>query len=143
MMELVEQLLEKTAEAVRTVPELAGNVPVFERPFKRVEWFPALNTAAGTDVLALEDDKLRALAARVGVEKPESMSRPKVLDEMFQALIESKLVKPTFVVDYPVERSALAKPKRGKPKLNERFAVLASGERMGNTVGGRSARSSK
>ena len=132
MMELVEQLLEKTAEAVRTVPELAGNVPVFERPFKRVEWFPALNTAAGTDVLALGDDELRALAARVGVEKPESMSRPKVLDEMFQALIESKLVKPTFVVDYPVELSPLAKPKRGNPKLTERFELFANGKELAN-----------
>jgi len=83
-------------------------------------------------VLALEDDKLRALAARVGVEKPESMSRPKVLDEMFQALIESKLVKPTFVVDYPVELSPLAKPKRGNPKLTERFELFANGKELAN-----------
>src|SRR5207248_6206582 len=66
------------------------------------------------------------------VEKPESMSRPKVLDEMFQALIESKLVKPTFVVDYPVELSSLAKPKRGNPKLTERFELFANGKELAN-----------
>jgi len=132
MMELVEQLMERVADTVRTVPEVAANVPAFERPFRRVEWFPSLNTAAGTDVADLDDASLRALATRVGVEKIESMSRPKLLDEMFQALVEPKLVKPTFVVDYPVELSPLAKPKRGNPKLTERFELFANGKEMAN-----------
>jgi lysyl-tRNA synthetase class 2 len=132
MMDVVEALLEKAADAVRSVPELRGKVPVFERPFARVEWFPALNAAAGTDVEALDDSGLRALATRIGVEKPETMSRPKVLDEIFQALVESTLVKPTFVVDYPVELSPLAKPKRGNPKLTERFELFANGKEMAN-----------
>ena len=132
MMELVEQLLERTADAVRSVPELAGNVPSFQRPFKRVEWMPSLNVAAGLDVGSLSEKDLRALAGRVGVEKPESLSRPKLLDEMFQALVESKLHQPTFVVDYPVELSPLAKPKRGNPLLTERFELFANGKEMAN-----------
>jgi lysyl-tRNA synthetase class 2 len=132
MMDLVEQLLEKTAEAVRSIPELAPAVPTFERPFRRVEWLPSLNAAAGVDVTGLDDAALRALAARVGVERPETLSGPKVLDEMFQALVESKLVEPTFVVDYPVELSPLAKPKRGNPKLTERFELFAHGKEMAN-----------
>ncbi|HEX9309422.1 MAG TPA: lysine--tRNA ligase [Gemmatimonadaceae bacterium] len=132
MMELVEQLMEKTAEAVRSVPELAPTVPSFDRPFKRVEWMPALNAAAAVDVTSLDDNALRALAKRVGVEQSESMSRPKLLDEMFQALVESKLVQPTFVIDYPVELSPLAKLKRGNPKLTERFELFANGKEMAN-----------
>jgi len=132
MMDLVEQLLEKTAEAVRSVPELAANVPTFRRPFPRVEWMPSVNAAAGVDVASLDDKALRALAQRVGVEKTESLSRPKLMDEMFQALVESKLVEPTFVVDYPVELSPLAKPKRGNPKLTERFELFANGKEMAN-----------
>ena len=132
MMDLVEQLLEKTAEAVRSVPELAANVPQFRRPFKRVEWVPSLNAAAGVDVASLNDAALRSLAQRVGVEKPESLSRPKLMDEMFQALVESKLQAPTFVVDYPVELSPLAKPKRGNPSLTERFELFANGKEMAN-----------
>jgi len=132
MMELVEQLLERTADAVRSVPEFAAKVPSFHRPFKRVEWIPSLNEAAGVDVTSLDDAKLGALAGRVGVEKQESLSRPKLLDEMFQALVESKLVQPTFVVDYPVELSPLAKPKRGNPKLTERFELFANGKEMAN-----------
>ena len=132
MMDLVEQLLERTAEAVRSVPELAANVPTFNRPFQRIEWIPSLNAAAGVDVTSLDDPSLRALATRIGVEKPEALSGPKLLDEMFQALVEPKLVVPTFVVDYPVELSPLAKPKRGNSKLTERFELFANGKEMAN-----------
>ena len=132
MMDLVELIMEKTAEAVRSVPELAANVPQFHKPFKRIEWVPSLNAAAGVDVTSLNDAALRSLALRVGVEKPDSLSRPKVTDEMFQALVESKLQEPTFVVDYPVELSPLAKPKRGNPALTERFELFANGKEMAN-----------
>ena len=132
IMDLVEALLEKTAEAVRSVPEIQANVPQFRRPFERVEWVPSLNAAAGVDVASLNDAALRSLAQRVGVEKPESLTRPRVMDEMFQALVESKLQEPTFVVDYPVELSPLAKPKRGNPSLTERFELFANGKEMAN-----------
>ncbi len=132
IMDLVEMLLEKTAEAVRSVPEIQASVPQFRRPFERVEWVPSLNAAAGVDVASLNDAALRSLAQRVGVEKPESLTRPRVMDEMFQALVESKLQDPTFVVDYPVELSPLAKPKRGNPSLTERFELFANGKEMAN-----------
>ena len=71
-------------------------------------------------------------ARHLGVQKVETLSRPKVLDEMFQALVESKLHDPTFVIDYPVELSPLAKPKRGTPGLTERFELFAKGKEMAN-----------
>jgi lysyl-tRNA synthetase, class II len=132
MMELVEELLEKAADAVRAIPELATKVPTFRRPFKRVEWIPSLNAAAGVDVTGLSEQALQSMARRVGVDNPEGLSRPKLLDEMFQELVESKLQEPTFVVDYPVELSPLAKPKRGNPELTERFELFANGKEMAN-----------
>jgi lysyl-tRNA synthetase class 2 len=142
MMGRVEALLVRAAEAVRSVwspPATEGaiehgteGVPTFATPFPRVEWVPSLNKALGADALAMDDAALRTAAQRVGVHKVETLSKPKVLDEMFQALVESKLHEPTFVIDYPVELSPLAKPKRGNPQLTERFELFARGRELAN-----------
>jgi lysyl-tRNA synthetase class 2 len=133
MMERVESLLVAASDAVRGVPGLEAEVPVFATPFPRIPWAGSLSQAAGADVLALEDGALRALAERVGVTKVGALSRPKVLDELFQALVESRIDTPTFVVDYPLELSPLAKPKRGGPAgLTERFELFAKGKELAN-----------
>ncbi len=132
MMNTVEALLAAAATTVRNTTGLEAQVPELTPPFKRVEWVPALNSAAGTDVMALSQKNLIALANKVGVEKTSELSRPKLLDEVFQALVESKLIEPTFVKDYPLELSPLAKPKRGNPELTERFELFANGKEMAN-----------
>ena len=142
MMERVESLVVRAADAVRSIwspPDIEGavehgveGVPTFSPPFPRIEWVPSLNAALGADALNLDEASLRNAAQRVGVQKPESLSAPKVLDEMFQALVESKLQEPTFVVDYPVALSPLAKPKRGNPALTERFELFARGRELAN-----------
>jgi lysyl-tRNA synthetase class 2 len=132
MMGRVERLISAAADAVRAVPGIAGRVPGLEPPFPRVEWLPALNTALGEDVAALDHTALRNRAERVGVERVGTLSRPKLLDEMFQALVERHFDRPTFVLDYPVELSPLAKPKRGNPALTERFELFAKGRELAN-----------
>ena len=145
MMARVESLVVRAADAVRAVwsPPVdgvgavehgSGGVPVFRPPFPRVEWVPSLNAALGSGGSALDmsETDLRNAARRVGVERVETLSRPKVLDEMFQTLVESKLYEPTFVVDYPAELSPLAKPKRGHPALTERFELFARGREVAN-----------
>ena len=142
MIERVESLVVCAADAVRAVwspPEIEGavehgadGVPSFSPPFPRIEWVPSLNAALGVDALSLDEESLRNAARRVGVQRVESLSAPKILDEMFQALVESKLQAPTFVVDYPVALSPLAKPKRGNPALTERFELFARGRELAN-----------
>jgi lysyl-tRNA synthetase class 2 len=147
MMGRVEHLLVTAADAVRAVLGTAAlsaeerlvlpddsfvEVPVLRPPFPRVEWVPSLHAAAQADVMELDLPGLRNLAQRVGVQAVATMSRPKLLDEIFQALVESTLDEPTFVVDYPKELSPLAKPKRGNPALTERFELFAKGRELAN-----------
>jgi lysyl-tRNA synthetase, class II len=132
MMTLVEELLVHAANAVRVVPGIADVVPALRPPFPRIEWVPALEAAIGVPALAQSDDTLRNIAATVGVQHVESLGRPKLLDEIFQAAVESRLDEPTFVVDYPRELSPLAKPKRGDPALTERFELFARGKELAN-----------
>jgi lysyl-tRNA synthetase class 2 len=132
MMGRVESLLVNVAATLITMPGLEEKVPQLTPPFPRIEWVPSLEKAAGMDVMSSDDSSLRQLAHRVGVSHPETLSRPKLIDEVFQALVESKIDSPTFVVDYPVELSPLAKPKRGNPSLTERFELFARGKELAN-----------
>jgi lysyl-tRNA synthetase class 2 len=132
MMGIVERLLVHASDAVRAFLRFADVVPRFALPFPRIEWVPALSAALGADAMSLDDTTLRNHARRAGVSQPEALSRPKVLDELFQAHVESKIATPTFVIDYPVELSPLAKPKRGNPQLTERFELFANGKELAN-----------
>ena len=140
MMDRVEALLVGAAEAVGAMladaPAVGDarerEVPVLAPPFPRISWVPTLNAALGSDVTTMDDEAVQNAARRVGVHSVDTLSRPKLLDEMFQALVESKIESPTFVIDYPVELSPLAKPKRGNPKLTERFELFARGKELAN-----------
>ena len=132
MMTVVEQLLVHVADAVRAVPGAGEKVPALHPPFPRIEWTTSINAALGRDALSLTTAELSAEAKARGIEKVDAMSRPKLLDELFGALVESKIEEPTFVVDYPVELSPLAKPKRGNPALTERFELFARGRELAN-----------
>ena len=132
MMSIVEPLIERAADAVRAVLGVGERVPMLRPPFPRVEWVPQLVRAVGSDPRRLDDAGLRNMALRAGVQHVDELSRPKLLDELFQALVESKLREPTFVLDYPVELSPLAKPKRGDPTLTERFELFAGGRELAN-----------
>ena len=132
MMERVERLLVCAADAVRNALGPETDVPVLKPPFGRVEWLPSLNAALGFDAFSVDDESLRNAARRAGVEQVDALSRVKLLDELFQVHVESKIEKPTFVIDYPMELSPLAKPKRGNPRLTERFELFASGRELAN-----------
>jgi lysyl-tRNA synthetase class 2 len=147
MMARVEAVLVAASAAVGDVLSVEG-IPPEERlvlpddelvapvalhpPFPRIEWVPSLNAAAGMDVMSIDEPSLRHLGERVGVNGVGTLSRPKLLDEIFQALVEVTIDSPTFVLDYPKELSPLAKPKRGNPLLTERFELFARGKELAN-----------
>ncbi len=139
MMDRVETLLVCASDAVLRVmrdgsggPDLPA-MPDFKPPFPRVEWLGSLSRAMGVpNVMELNTAALAEAAEQAGVVKVESLSRPKLLDELFGVHVESKIDSPTFVIDYPLELSPLAKPKRGNPALTERFELFARGKELAN-----------
>jgi lysyl-tRNA synthetase class 2 len=84
------------------------------------------------DVLQATEAEQRRLAERARVARAGELSGPALLDELFQTLVEAKLDEPTFVLDYPLALSPLAKPKRGNPALTERFELFARGKELAN-----------
>ncbi len=141
MMDVVEALVGAAARAVRAAlgtldrraDAAAFDGALQEGRFSRIAWAPALSAALGVpDVLQLDDVALQSAAARAGVQGVGGLGRAKLLDELFQAHVESKIDRPTFVLDYPLELSPLAKPKRGNPALTERFELFARGRELAN-----------
>ncbi|MBA3657830.1 MAG: lysine--tRNA ligase [Gemmatimonadaceae bacterium] len=131
MMDVVESLLVVCSEAVRAVLS-DDSAPVLTPPFPRLEWVAAFQTNTSVDPLMASTQDLLRTAESFGVEHASTLSRPKLLDEIFQSAVESTLMHPTFVIDYPRELSPLAKPKRGNPALTERFELFAGGRELAN-----------
>ena len=134
MMELVEQLLAGLAKAVRGDCRVSyqGTEVDFSPPFDRVPFVDALADALGRGPLDAPVDELRARAAGLGADDLEGAGRGKLMDRLFGALVQPRLVQPTFVVDHPRELSPLAKAKRGAPDLAERFELVVAGQEIAN-----------
>ena len=75
---------------------------------------------------------MRAALANRDIDDLDGMPRTKLIDQLFGEFVEPKLQQPTFVVDFPIEISPLAKPKRGDPTLAERFELFIRGKELAN-----------
>jgi lysyl-tRNA synthetase class 2 len=136
VMRLTEELL------IHVVDQVLGGGPVkfgeheihFRAPFARYTMYEAIRDVGGVDVPALDDEGLRAEVRRLGVpaDEVQAMGRGRLIDELFGALVEPKMIQPTFITDYPREMSPLAKPKRGDPELTERFELMLAGKELLN-----------
>jgi lysyl-tRNA synthetase class 2 len=135
MMDLVESMIATVAAAVTggsTVLEFQGRQLDFTPPYRRLSFSDALREHGGVDVESMTDAQLVQKAGSLGVQDSGDMSRPKLLDELFKELVEPHLVQPVFIMDYPRELSPLAKPKRGDPRLVERFELMVAGREIAN-----------
>lgn len=135
MMELVEHLWSQAAEAVLGEPyvERGGHRINLTPPWRRVTMRDAILESTGVDIEAATD--LPSLQAAVAERRLEVAPQPtwgKLIDELFSTFVEPKLIEPTFIIDYPVELSPLAKRKPDKPHLVERFEFFIGGLELGN-----------
>ncbi|MDX1764709.1 MAG: lysine--tRNA ligase [bacterium] len=138
LMLLTEELLAEVTERVRgtLVVEYKGNAINMQPPYTRIAYTEALEDALKARGYSLEGldnlDALRKTAAALEIPVQARASRAKILDKLFESLVESKLVQPTFVVDYPTELSPLSKRKPDNLELVERFELFIAGKEIAN-----------
>jgi lysyl-tRNA synthetase class 2 len=135
MMDMTEELMEKIALELHgtTVVRVGDNEINFARPWKRYTMYEAIEAFTGQDISTMDEATMAETAKSLGVTIDRSMGRAKLIDEIFGAMVEPKLIQPTFITDYPVEMSPLAKKHRDNPGLVERFEVICNGKEVANS----------
>ncbi|MCL5024265.1 MAG: lysine--tRNA ligase [Nitrospirae bacterium] len=101
-------------------------------PWKRLPMLDALREKGLPDDAVADFDKALAWARERNIEIEKGASHARVLDEIFKEIVEPGLVQPTFIIDYPVELSPLAKRKRDNPALVERFELFIASREIAN-----------
>lgn len=113
------------------VLERHGTRLSFERPFARRDFHELITETAGLDLRTASEPEMRAALRRQQVDA-DALAGAKLLDEVFKTFAEPTLVQPTFVLDYPVALSPLAKRKRDDPTRVERWELFVLGREIAN-----------
>lgn len=133
MMEITENMVEHVANKVKgtTVVEFDGHEIELKAPWKRISMIDAVKEHSGVDFNEIKTyEEAIAIAKEKGVEVKET--RGEIIAEFFDEFVEDKLIQPTFIVDYPVEISPLAKRKNDDPSLTYRFEAFINGAEIAN-----------
>lgn len=134
MMELTESLINQICKEVNSSESVTINDKEisFALPFRRAKMFDLFKEYTGKDLKGLSRDKLASAANELGIETDSSMNSMKILDLIFGEKVEHRLIQPTFVIDYPIEMSPLAKKHRTEEGLVERFELFVNGSEIAN-----------
>lgn len=134
MMEYVEKMIEHVCNNVfNTLLFNVDGVEInFKAPWKRVSMIEAIQEKTGLNVLNCSIDELKTASKKIGIDVSAIHSRAKYIDELFSATVEPELIQPTFIIDYPLELSPLAKKHRTKEGVVERFEGYVLGREICN-----------
>jgi lysyl-tRNA synthetase class 2 len=134
MMEFTEQMLERICLDVlgTTDVKLGGHELSFKAPYLRMTMTEAIQKYAGVDISGMDEEQLRQVCKKLHIAEDSTMGKGKLIDEIFGATCEDKLIQPTFITDYPIEMSPLTKKHRNNPQLTERFELIVNGKELAN-----------
>ncbi len=134
MMDLVEEMIEKAALDLhgKTQVKVGDKIIDFKRPWKRYTMFEAIQHFTGIDISNMGEDELRSTCKQLHVPMDNTMGKGKLIDQIFGEKCEPHLIQPTFITDYPIEMSPLAKKHRSKPGLVERFEAICNSKEIAN-----------
>ncbi len=134
MMAMVEECLEKVAVAVTggTKVTLGDKEINFGGPYRRISMYDSIKEYTGVDVSGMDEEELRKTCKEMHIPIDASMGKGKLIDEIFGEKVEEHLIQPTFLTDYPIEMTPLAKKHRSKEGLVERFELFINGKEVAN-----------
>ena len=134
MMDLVEELYKLLAEKICGSLDITyQGKEIHMGQWERLTMVEAVKKYAGCDYYEwASDEEARECAKKMHVEVPANATKGTVLIELFDAYVEEKLIQPTFIYDYPVENSPLAKRKASEPAFTERFEYFINATEFGN-----------
>jgi lysyl-tRNA synthetase class 2 len=134
MMGMVEECLEKVAIAIhgKAIVKVADQEINFAGPYEKLTMYESIEKYTGIDVSGMTEEQLVATCKDLGIETNASMGRGKLVDELFSEKVEANLIQPTYITDYPIEMTPLAKKHRSKEGLVERFELFVMGKEIGN-----------
>lgn len=134
MMDLVEEMVEKIAIDLhgKTEVKVGEHLINFQRPWKRFTMYEAIQHFTDIDISKMSETELAETARKINVHIDNTMGKGKIIDEIFGEKCEPNLIQPTFITDYPVEMSPLAKKHRSKADLVERFEVICNSKEICN-----------
>jgi lysyl-tRNA synthetase, class II len=135
MMDLVEEMIEKVALDLHgtTKVQVGENIIDFKRPWTRYTMFEAINHFTGIDISEMDEAGLRETCKKLHVPMDETMGKGRLIDQIFGEKCEPNLIQPTFITDYPIEMSPLAKKHRSKEGLVERFEAICNRKEIANS----------
>jgi lysyl-tRNA synthetase, class II len=134
MMGFTEEIVERVALALHgtTKVQVGDQVIDFKTPYPRVTMADAIKEHTGYDILGKNEQQLRDICDKLGIDTDPSMGKGKLIDEIFGEKCEHYYIQPTFIIDYPVEMSPLTKRHRENPELTERFELMVNGKEIAN-----------
>lgn len=134
MMEFTEKMIEQVAIDLHgsSTVQVGEHEISFKAPWPRVPMFEAIEKETGHDLYGKSLEELKVVAKELHIQIDESFGSGKIIDEIFGEYVESKLIQPTFITDYPVEMSPLTKKHRSKEGLVERFECICNGKEICN-----------
>jgi lysyl-tRNA synthetase class 2 len=134
MMNFTEEICERVAIALHgtTKVQLGDKIIDYKAPYPRVTMTEAIKEHTGYDISGKNENELREICDKLGIETDPSMGKGKLIDEIFGEKCENHYIQPTFITDYPVEMSPLTKKHRDNPELTERFELMVNGKELAN-----------
>ena len=134
MMEMVENCIAYIAQEVNgTMKAQVGEQEIdFTPPYRRLSMYDSIKEYTGIDVSEMDEEALKKVCKDLHIPIDKSMGKGKLIDEIFGEKVEDNLIQPTYITDYPVEMSPLAKKHRSKEGLAERFELFVNGKEIAN-----------